>query len=262
MKAVFFDIDGTIWDAHMWIPESTKRAIRALRENGHLTFICSGRTRAFIQAEELLDLGFDGIIAGCGTYIEEHGKELFYKKIEEQEVKRVLAVFRSCHMPVVMEGKKDLYLDAAEFAGDDYPERMRREIGEHLLPITGNEGKWEISKFSCALPDPAYQRAVEELKNDYEILIHDAPVAEFVPKGFSKASGIQKACELFSIAREDTYAFGDSVNDLDMLRYVAHGVAMGNGTKEAKEAADYVTTELKDDGIYQGLLHYGLIREI
>ena len=64
MKAVFFDIDGTIWDAHMWIPESTKRAIRALRENGHLTFICSGRTRAFIQAEELLDLGFDGIIAG------------------------------------------------------------------------------------------------------------------------------------------------------------------------------------------------------
>ena len=34
MKAVFFDIDGTIWDAHMWIPESTKRAIRALRENG------------------------------------------------------------------------------------------------------------------------------------------------------------------------------------------------------------------------------------
>ena len=95
MKAVFFDIDGTIWDAHMWIPESTKRAIRALRENGHLTFICSGRTRAFIQAEELLDLGFDGIIAGCGTYIEEHGKELFYKKIEEQEAERVLAIFRS-----------------------------------------------------------------------------------------------------------------------------------------------------------------------
>ena len=52
------------------------------------------------------------------------------------------------------------------------------------------------------------------------------------------------------------------MNDLDMLRYVAHGVAMGNGTKEAKEAADYVTTELKDDGIYQGLLYYGLIREI
>ena len=100
------------------------------------------------------------------------------------------------------------------------------------------------------------------MNEDYEILINDATVAEFVPKGFSKASGIQNACELFSIAREDTYAFGDSVNDLDMLRYVAHGVAMGNGTKEAKVAADYVTTELKDDGIYQGLLHYGLIREI
>ncbi len=260
MKAVFFDIDGTIWDEHMWIPESTKKAIKVLRENGHLTFICSGRTRAFIQAKALLDLGFDGIIAGCGTYIEEQGKELFYKKIEEKEVKRVLSIFRSCHMPVVMEGKTNLYLDEAEFAGDDYPNRIRKEIGKRLLPITGNEGKWEVSKFSCVLPDDTYQKAVAELKEDYEILIHAAPVAEFVPKGYSKASGIQKACELFSIAPEDTYAFGDSVNDLDMLRYVAHGIAMGNGTKEAKEAAEYVTADLKEDGIYQGLLHYGLIR--
>ena len=259
MKAVFFDIDGTIWDGHMWIPDSTKRAIKALREKGHLTFICSGRTRSFIQAKELLELGFDGIIAGCGTYIEEHGRELFYKEIEKKEVERVLPIFRSCHMPVVMEGKTHLYLDDAEFAGDDYPNRIRRQIGSRLLPITGNEGKWVVSKFSCALPDDAYKKAVAELADDYEILIHAAPVAEFVPKGYSKASGIRKACELFSVAQEDTYAFGDSVNDLDMLRYVAHGIAMGNGTKEAKEAAEYVTADLKEDGIYRGLEYYGLL---
>ena len=109
------------------------------------------------------------------------------------------------------------------------------------------------------MPDDAYKKAVAELADDYEILIHAAPVAEFVPKGYSKASGIRKACELFSVAQEDTYAFGDSVNDLDMLRYVAHGIAMGNGTKEAKEAAEYVTADLKEDGIYRGLEYYGLL---
>lgn len=42
--------------------------------NGQLAFLCSGRTRAFIQDERLLALGFDGIVAGCGTWIEMDGK--------------------------------------------------------------------------------------------------------------------------------------------------------------------------------------------
>ena len=58
-KALFFDIDGTIWNMKNEIPESTVRAIRALREKGHLTFLCSGRSRAFIQEPKLFDIGFD-----------------------------------------------------------------------------------------------------------------------------------------------------------------------------------------------------------
>ena len=52
-KAVFFDIDGTLWDDRMQVPKSTVLAIRKLRENGHYAFICSGRSRAAIQAKEL-----------------------------------------------------------------------------------------------------------------------------------------------------------------------------------------------------------------
>ena len=64
---------------------------------------------------------------------------------------------------------------------------------------------------------------------------------------------------MFDIPWEHTYAFGDSANDLEMLSYVAHSVAMGNGTQEVKETAEYVTTGVMDDGIYNGLKHYGLI---
>lgn len=78
-------------------------------------------------------------------------------------------------------------------------------------------------------------------------------------RGYSKATGIAQMCRLAGVRREDTYAFGDSANDLEMLSFVAHGIAMGNGTKEAKEAAEYVTTDIEEDGIYNGLLHYGLI---
>ena len=73
-KTVFFDIDGTIWDDDMVIPESTMEAVAALKANGHRAFICTGRARASVRSEKLLNMGFDGIIAACGNYIEMDGK--------------------------------------------------------------------------------------------------------------------------------------------------------------------------------------------
>ena len=117
----------------------------------------------------------------------------------------------------------------------------------------------EISKFSCSTPDDAYLKVLSHLEENFTPLVHDAACAEFIPKGFSKASGIEKTCELLGIEKEDTYAFGDSINDVEMLKHVQHGIAMGNGTKAAKEAADYITAPLHEDGIYKGLEHFGLI---
>jgi hypothetical protein len=57
----------------------------------------------------------------------------------------------------------------------------------------------------------------------------------------------------------DTFAVGDSVNDLDMLRFAGHGIAMGNATAPTKAAAEYVTADIHDDGIYQAMQHYGLL---
>ena len=74
-----------------------------------------------------------------------------------------------------------------------------------------------------------------------------------------KVTGIEKTCECLQIAHEDTYAFGDSMNDYDMIHYVQHGIVMGNGLDEVKAVADYVTSDLHKDGIYNGLHHFGLI---
>ncbi len=99
----------------------------------------------------------------------------------------------------------------------------------------------------------------EELSVNYDLIFHSTKVFEIIPKGFSKASGIQKICEYLKIRREDTYAFGDSSNDLEMLQYAGYGISMGNGTIEAKRAADYVTADIWDDGIKKGLQQFSLI---
>ena len=84
-------------------------------------------------------------------------------------------------------------------------------------------------------------------------------IIEINPAGISKATGIRKVCEMLDIPHENTFAFGDSANDLEMLAYVAHSIAMGNGTEEVKNTAEYVTRSVDEDGILHGLKHYGLI---
>lgn len=258
-KAVFFDIDGTLWDREMVIPESTREALGLLRQKNIYTFICSGRTPAFIQNPRLLALGFDGILAGCGTCVSIGAEELVYKVIEPKIMADTLTILQKYRMPAVLEGKRYQYVEERDFAGDPFLDMLKQELGENLLGIYENHMNWEVSKFSMAIRHENFQEALKELEEWYDFIIHGKNVVEAVPKGYSKASGIQAVCERLGIEHADTYAFGDSVNDLEMLRYVAHGIAMGNGMQEAKEAADYVTDGLHEDGIYNACRHFGLI---
>ncbi|MEG1946663.1 MAG: Cof-type HAD-IIB family hydrolase [Lachnospiraceae bacterium] len=258
-KAIFFDIDGTLWDKQQQIPDSTKEALALLKEKGHYLFISSGRTKAFIPEKKLMQFGFDGILAGCGTYGEFQEEVKYYHKIPLSQIQQDCEFLNKIGATYVLEGRHYLYMDEERFPeGDPFPIWMRNTLAERLLPIRGNENQLEVSKMSVNYMDNIKQ-VEEEFSKRYQIIHHREKVMEIVPKGLNKATGIQEICKLLGIAREDTYAFGDSRNDLEMLEYVAHSVAMGNGTQELKDVAEYVTTDLWDNGIYNGLKFYGLI---
>ena len=259
-KIVFFDIDGTLWDEDMQIPDSTKKAIRLLKEQGHKTFLCSGRARSNICSKELLELGFDGIVAACGNHIEMDGKILYENIMSHKQVRKVIELLKQCHMPVVLEGPVNHWIDEEGFEEDPYILYLFKEMGDKALPLKGYSKDIRINKFSAdILEDTDYERVKQELQGEFMFLEHEGNVVEFVPEGTSKATGIEWICKYLGIDHEDTYAVGDSVNDLDMLEFVEHGIAMGNATNPAREVAEYITTDLKDDGIYHAMKHYGLI---
>ncbi len=259
-KLIFFDIDGTLWDDNMQMPESTVPALKALQKNGHKIFLCSGRARGNIRDPRLLDIGFDGIVAACGNHIEYHGKVVYEKLVTPELTKKVVELLRICHMPVVLEGPEYHWIDEKGFEDDPYVLYLFKEMGQSAKILQGYTEDIRINKFSGdLLPDTDYERIKRELGDVFEFLVHEGNVVEFVPKGTSKATGIAWLCSYLHVDREDTYAVGDSVNDLDMLGYVGHGIAMGNGTAPAKEAAEYVTADIHRDGIRYAMEHYKLL---
>ena len=82
---------------------------------------------------------------------------------------------------------------------------------------------------------------------------------EFVLKGSSKAGGMLELLKALDIPQSETLAIGDSTNDIPMFRLAAHTACMGNGSAPARQAAEYVTAPVLEDGIEKALAHFGLI---
>ena len=259
MSCVFFDIDGTLWDFRSVIPESTARAIRLLRENGHKALICTGRTRGYINNPALLNLGFDGIISGCGTRIETGDQVLMEHIIPKETAIRAVDTVRRHGFRVILEGPEYLYMEYDEFKDDPYGRKVMRDLGGNYRSITGHYGEWVISKFSCDMTGCEKGGCFLELSDEFYFIEHDEVIAEAVPKGFSKGTGIRTYCDLTGEDAGDTVAIGDGANDIDMFEAAGFSVAMGSGAPKALESADYVTSGLKEDGVYNALSHLGLI---
>lgn len=274
-KIVFFDIDGTIWDWKGIIPPSAKEAISRLKENGHIPIICTGRARGHVRNRELLDIGFPGIIAACGTHVEYEGKMLYESFLESRIVKEIIDYSKKCNVPIVLEGTVKHWVSPKGFEKDFFVDRMLLEMGEDIVWLEDYTEDMKINKFAGDILrasdfDPFREYIKSEMfliehsngwDNDSESSEGNAVLGVFegIQKGSSKADGIRRMCEFLGVDPKETYGFGDSKNDMDMIEYVGTGVAMGDGAEELKEASDYVTTGVWEDGIKNALEYFGLI---
>lgn len=261
-KAIFFDIDGTLYDRDNpeGVPDSARFALDRLRENGHKTFICTGRVSCAVE-DSLRELGFDGMILGCGTHIFYRGRQLFYHQMDRETGSRLVELVAEYGGMAILEGKDYLYCDPCPPDSEFYPYyKKRQEMFRPILrPVSGTD--WEISKmtvrFSGRHPE-SKEVMVREVSRLADV-IDSGSSAEFVPKGFSKASGIAYILEKLGINREDTVAFGDGMNDLEMLSYVGLGIAMGNSAPEILDVCGARTDAVYEDGVYKACVRYGLI---
>lgn len=252
---VFFDIDGTLLNKENEIPDSTKYAIYQLKRTGHQIGIATGRG-PFMFEWVRKALGIETFISYNGQYVVHEGEVVYKNPIQREILEKLENHALEQNHPMGFMG-----VEAAVSNVDShhYIETSFASLGMEAPPRDNefyNQKEIYQGLLFCQEQDA---RLYDEFKKPFDFIRWHPYSMDIIPKGGSKANGIKKLIHHMKINQEDTIAFGDGLNDIEMLSYVNHGIAMGNGTAQTKDVADVVTKDVNEDGIYFGLKQLGII---
>ena len=257
MKYVFFDIDGTIRGKSR---EITKRK---LRENGHKAFLCTGRAPVSIT-QDILDVGFDGVISAAGSFIQIDGEYIYENFLDSKLLQQAIVLFSNAQVGFTLETKDELfqsgyareYMERRQIKDTQANPELARffeKRNQAFKPIT----EYDHDKY--ALLD-----TVPHLSKDFNIVVFSKPEDDFIngeiiSKNCTKADAIERVMDYYHASMEDTIAFGDSMNDYQMLKKANQGIVF-EGAKEKLLDIAYDTFKDPDqDGIALSLEKLGLI---
>ncbi len=260
-QLLFFDIDGTLisWETGQ-VPDSAISAIKAARENGHLVFVNTARTWASVQ-DVIKAIPFDGFVCGCSTYVTLHGEVISHTGFSAEQSARIIERMQAHKVEAFLEDAQDIYCCRPPLrvkAMDDY-RLYYNSMGLCLQKFIG-ETPLTFDKFLYMTDDEAASAALlHDLEEIVEIFHIGPGVYECPPKGCTKSLGMHILAKHLDIPLSDTWAFGDGVNDTEMLQDAGHGIAMGKHAPSLEACADFVTDTVENDGIRKALIKGGII---
>lgn len=272
-KIVFFDVDGTLMTPKNQLPKSTKLGIKRLKENGHIPVIATGRPPKMLESVAK-ELEIENYISLNGQHIVLDDEVIFTNPLPTDALEELIELS-------YQQGDRTFLMTADRVIGNtfmsemmdpefltyvykhfsDVPNEVTMKLFKHMTEKPLSRERYEDEDILMAFvhnleeTDVIYQNHSSSLH-----FTRATPLlGEAIMKGSHKATGMEKVLDHFELSVSDAVAFGDSLNDIEMLKYAEIGVAMGNGREELKAVSDYVTTDVEADGIYEGLKHLKLI---
>ncbi len=253
MALIFLDLDGTA--LHKGKPaKGVMESIAALKANNHLVALATGRSPLLLYGNDKL-FGTELLVLANGGYVLVGEKVIHERYIPSELVKKIMDYSDKEKTDLVIEYddeyisyRKDsdiadrfseiFHIENPRFDGKFYPERK-----VYSMLVFNKDNVEDMIK---SLPELAF--------NQSNALGYDVNL-----KGELKAEGVKAMVEYLNYPWEETYAIGDGHNDITMLKYVRHGIAMGNANQDVKSAAEYVTDDVNEYGVMNALKHYKLI---
>lgn len=275
-KLIFLDIDGTLYSTKTGsIPSSAQKAIQLARKNGHKIFLCTGR--ALSEVQKYLNYKIDGFILGAGGMVYADGKQIYNHPIAQEDVTRIKKRILKSGLGYCLEGAAGSYCSKGAyeklliyFSGGEtdrnkqielclengtYPETFEAEEVDQIYKICAYGDAW----------DNKYKDLESMLEKPFILTLavnhpdENLCIAEVTNSKVNKGNAIEKILEHYNEESFNAIGVGDSANDIPMFEVCGTSIAMGNAADEAKEKADYITTDILDDGIYNAFKHFELI---
>jgi Cof subfamily protein (haloacid dehalogenase superfamily) len=259
-KLIAFDVDDTLLNTEKRITPKTKEALLKAQSGGIKLCVASGRlpygVRPFAKELNVLEnggyyFGFNG-----GAVINCRGERIGAEYLDSKYIKPVCELLSPYNVNVMVHKGDIIYVDKKV---NDYTHIESKAVGLPLNPVDDivEFVDWKLHKMLlCGEPDElknVEKLLKEKLGEQVDIYLSAPWFLEVMPKGVNKGVGLKTVCDDMGITPDEAIAFGDSYNDISMLKTAGVGVAMGNAEDEVKSSADFVTDTCDNDGIAKAL---------
>lgn len=259
IRAIFFDFDGTILShTTKLVPDSAIYALNQLQKQGILTIVATGRHITEIEEFDFCkNFKFDAYITLNGQYCFNETETIYSNPVSKDDVDAILDHIQEDPYPCVFVEKDRQYMNF--YTGSVIEEY--KKLGTSLPPLENIE-RARIQPIYQLSPYLSEKQEKELFTRCHDIKIDRWTdyVIDVLPAIGGKDIGIQKVMKYYDLKDTETMGFGDATNDIPLLKSVGIGVCMGNGKEEVKQIADYVTDSVDEDGLYNALKKYQILK--
>lgn len=285
-KIVFYDADGTVIRMNE-LNDEIVTAMKELRKNGVLPILSTGRSLPSVTHSALnrLDLSTAVTAAGGAVFIDH--KLVSHDYLTKEHLKQIIDYFDSYHLYYTLECNDALYMYPESFnyyqrhfdvaikeagtAEEKEKAQIRKQNFIAQLKLTDDPLSLHVNKIHWYEDPNVYQGkaplSYPEVKAKLGDLFNVNPLSyrpstaggEINEKVITKVRGMKIVMDHFGIDKDHVYAIGDGENDIEMLKFAGHAIAMGNGNDHVKSVSEYVTDTIENNGFITAMKHYGLI---
>ena len=258
IKAVFFDVDGTLVShTRREVSASTREAVSRLKAKGIRCVVATGRHMSELRKLPVKDIGFDAYITLNGQLcLGRDHTVISSSEITGVDKDRIIRLFEEKEIPIILVEKERMYINfvnreveqTQKDISSDMPER-REYTGGEIYQAIAYVGKDREDWLKNILPGSRITRW-----NDRAV--------DIISRNGGKVTGIKQYLKENHISAQESMAFGDGENDMEMLEFAGVGIAMGNAEDMVKKSADYVTDSVDNRGIENALRYFSVILQI
>ncbi|WP_144549649.1 Cof-type HAD-IIB family hydrolase [Bacillus sp. X1(2014)] len=260
IKLIAVDMDGTFLNGQMKydVERFTKQYVK-MKELGIHFVVASGNQ--YYQLKSFFGEMQEEIsyVSENGAFIVDQGQEVFSVDIPKKDVKLILEELETHNkFSIVLCGKESAYV--LESVSDQFFETMNKYYHRLKKVTSFDVVNDQILKFALSCPEDETIQLRDLLHNRIGEIV--TPVSsghgsiDLIVPDYHKSSGIQLLQQRWNVKDDETMAFGDGGNDIEMLKHVKFGFAMENGSEEVKTIAKYLAPSNNDSGVLEIIDQY------